>query len=255
MIIDTHAHLDFEDYNLDLDNVIFNAKKNGVNKIIIPGVNQTDWQRIINLIDKYDELYGALGTHPSDATTWDDSSEELLLELSKHNKIVAIGEIGLDYYYDKEAANLQKEIFIKQIEIAKKINKPIIIHDREAHLDTLNIVKETQAQTIGGVFHCYSGSVEFARECIKLGFYIAFGGVVTFKNAKNVKNAAKEIPLDRILLETDSPYLSPAPNRGQRNEPAYTLFVAQEIANLKNIPINEVQETTTKNALDLFALK
>lgn len=251
MLIDTHSHIDFEEF--DLDEVVNNAKANGVEKIIIPGVEPDTFDRIINSIEKYDCLYGAIGVHPSEAKKYNDDVELRITELAKNEKIVAIGEIGLDYYWDKSFNDLQKEVFIRQIEIANKLNKPLIVHEREAHADSFEILKKYAKTKV--LMHCFSGSLEFAQSCIKEGFYIAFGGVVTFKNAKTPKNVAQNIDLSRIMLETDAPYLTPEPHRGKRNEPAYVRFVAQQIAELKGIDVSQVEEVTTQNAIGFFGLK
>lgn len=251
-MIDTHAHLDFECYGDKLAQIFANFQDVGVEKVVIPGVRHKDYNKIIELIEKHDFLYGAVGVHPSEAETYNEEVHSQTLELAKHPKIVAIGEIGLDYYWDKSMVEKQKEIFKAQIEIAKIVNKPVLIHDRDAHEDTFNILKATNAKSVGVVMHCFSGSPEFALQCVKEGYYIALGGVVTFKNAKKPKEVAEKIPLEKILLETDSPYLTPTPYRGQENEPAYVKYVAEEIASLKNISFDEVDIQTTKNAYDLF---
>lgn len=254
-MIDTHAHIDFENYKDNLPQIIDDANTNGINKIIIPGVVEENFDRIINIIEKYENIYGAIGIHPSEALSYNETIEKRIIELSRHEKIVAIGEIGLDYYWDKSFIAEQKEIFKSQIEIAKMAKKPIIVHDREAHEDTFNILKETNAKEVGVVMHCFSGSLEFAKQCVKEGFYIALGGVTTFKNAKKPKEIAKNIPLEYLLLETDSPYLTPVPYRGKENQPAYVRFVAEEIAALRGITIEEVDKMTTKNAIKLFNLE
>ncbi len=251
-MIDTHAHVDFECYDSRLEEVLSNAKKEGIEKIIIPGVRAKDYQKIVELIEKHDFLYGAVGVHPSEATEYSEQVHQQIRELAKHPKMVAIGEIGLDYYWDKTNIDKQKEIFKAQIDIAKEVNKPILVHDRDAHEDTFNILKEKNASDVGVVMHCFSGSVEFAQQCVKEGYYIALGGVVTFKNAKKPKEVASKIPLENLLLETDSPYLTPTPYRGEENEPSYVRFVAQEIADLKGISLQEVDSQTTKNAYKLF---
>lgn len=252
MIIDTHAHLDFDDLYNELDKFLQEASDAGVEKIIIPGVEPEKFDKIIELIDNHDNLYGAIGIHPSDAKKWDENSYDLIKNLAKHPKVLAIGEIGLDYYWDKTFNEIQKEVLIKQIEIAKELKKPIIIHDREAHGDVLQILKETNAKEVGVIMHCFSGSVEFAQECIKEGYYIALGGVVTFKNAKKPQEVAKEIPLEKLLLETDSPFLTPVPFRGKTNSPAKVKLVAEKIAELREMPIEEIEEATTKNAYKIF---
>jgi TatD DNase family protein len=194
-----------------------------------------------------------LGIHPTEVKDWTDDLIGKIKEYSKHPKIIAIGEIGLDYYWDKSFNTLQQEVFIKQIKLANELNLPISIHDREAHKDTFDILKEyNKSSKI--VMHCFSGSVEFAKECLKEGWYLALGGVVTFKNAIKMKDVAKEIPLNRLLLETDAPYLTPVPHRGEENQPAYTKFIAEEIAKLKEISFEEVDEVTTQNAIEVFGL-
>ncbi len=254
MLIDTHAHIDMQNYLQNFDEVLSAAKLNSVEKIIIPGVEPSGYERIIELVEKYDELYGALGVHPGDSNTFNDETVSKLLKFGLNKKIVAIGEIGLDYYWDKSFVNLQKEVFTKQIEIAKELKKPVIIHDRDAHFDSFQILKSTGASEVGVVMHCFSGAVEFAKRCIDEGFYIALGGVVTFKNAKKIKEVAKYVPLDRLLLETDSPYLTPEPYRGKENRPAYVKYVAMEIANLKDVPFELVAQKTTENAVRVFNL-
>ena len=253
-IIDTHAHLDFDSYQDDLDHVLEKARAIGVEKIIVPGVTIKDAPRIIGLIEKYDYLYGTVSQHPSDVKDWNDDSYNQLKEYASHPKIVAIGETGLDYYWDKDNVELQKHVFKEHIRLAKELNLPLIIHNRDAHADTLGILKETEANDIGGVMHCFSGSAEFALECIKFGFYISLGGPVTFKNAKKPKEVAKAVPLEKLLLETDSPFLTPHPYRGQRNDPSLIMLVAEEIAQIKDMPTEKVAEITTSNAEKLFNL-
>lgn len=251
-MIDTHAHIDLENYEGKIDDVIAKAQQNGVFQVVVPSVNSKSFKNIINLIEKHDSLYGALGVHPEDLEGFGGQVIEEIAELSKHPKIVAIGEIGLDYYWDKSNIEGQKEAFRMQIELAKRVKKPVLVHDRDAHEDTFKILKETNAAEVGVVMHCFSGSVEFAKECVKEGFYIALGGVTTFKNAKKAKEVAKTVPLDRLLLETDSPYMTPVPFRGKENEPAYVKYVAEEIANLRGITLEEVDIATTENAHRLF---
>ena len=254
IFIDTHSHIDFEDFTDNMDGLLAKCKEVGVEKIIIPGVTLEDTKRVINLAEKYPELYATVGIHPSEAKTWTDKSYEKLKAFAQNPKVVAIGEIGLDYYWDKSFVDIQKEILIQQIELAKEIKKPIVIHDRDAHLDTFNILKNTNAKDVGVVLHCFSGSVEFMQECIKEGFYISLGGVTTFKNAIKAKEVAEKIPLDRLLLETDAPYLTPVPHRGETNYPYYIPIIAQQIASLKSISIEEVATATTQNAISFFKL-
>ena len=254
MLIDTHSHIDMDNYKDRFDEVIAEAKDFGVEKIVIPGVAPSGFKRIVELCEKYENLYGAVGVHPEDLASFDADAESLIREYLKHPKIVAVGEIGLDYYWDKSQIECQKEIFEKQILIAKEIGKPVLVHDREAHFDTLEILKKTKASDVGVVMHCFSGSPEFAMECVREGFYIALGGVVTFKNAKKVKEVAKIVPLEILLLETDATYMTPVPYRGKENQPAYVKFVAEEIANLRGVSFDEVARMTSFNAQRLLKI-
>lgn len=254
MLIDTHTHIDLEQFKDRFDEVLENAKQNGVEKVVIPGVEPSGFERILSLCEKYENVYGAVGVHPEDVNSYNEHTQELMKEYLKHPKIIAVGEIGLDYYWDKSQIDRQKEIFEKQILIAKEALKPVLVHDREAHLDSFEILKKTNAKEVGVVMHCFSGSPEFAAECVKEGFYIALGGVTTFKNAKKAKEVAKAVPLDRLLLETDAPYMTPVPFRGKENQPAYVKFVAQEIAQLRGISFDEVAAATTQNAQRLLKI-
>ena len=248
-LIDTHAHIDM------LENPIeetFSQMENyNVKKAIIPSVEIATMEKVLSLGQKYDNLYSMLGIFPTEAKTFSKDVEQYIE--SNIDKIVAIGEVGLDYYWDKSFKDLQKEIFIKQIELANKYELPLVIHDREAHKDTYDILKEYNKSS-EVLFHCFSVIVEFMKECVKQGWYIAIGGVVTFKNAKNIKDVAKEVPLDKLVLETDSPYLTPVPFRGKSNTPAYVKYVAEEISNLKSIPLEEIIDITTTNAERLFKI-
>ena len=240
--------------SLSLDEIIKNAFDNGIDKIIVPSAYPADMENIMDLVNKYDNVYGMLGIHPSEVKSWDDSFIEKIKNYAKNSKIAAIGEIGLDYYWDKSFNDLQKEVFIKQIKLANELNLPIDIHDREAHKDTYDIIQEHNNGS-KVIMHCFSGSVEFARECIKAGYYLGIGGVVTFKNAIKMKEVVKTVPLERILLETDAPYLTPVPFRGKENQPAYIKYVAEEIASLREITKEEVALVTTENAKTVFNIK
>lgn len=251
-LIDTHTHINMIE-NISIDEILENAGKNNVKKIIVPASNAADIDEVFELSQKYDNVYCYLGIHPSEAKDWNDTIEEKIRTLAKSPKVVGIGEIGLDYYWDKSFVELQKEIFIKQIKLANELNLPVNVHDREAHKDTFDILKEHNKNSTV-IMHCFSGSPEFAAECIKEGWYIAIGGVVTFKNAKKMKEVAGTTPLDRLLLETDSPYLTPVPYRGDENQPAYVKFVAEEIAKIKEISYNEVVSATTQNAERIFVI-
>ncbi len=249
-MIDTHSHINFEEYQNNFDGFLEELRENEIEKVIIPGVEPSTFNEIISLCNKYEMLYPALGVHPSEAKTYNDAVEAKLKEFAINKKIIAIGEIGLDYYWETETKELQKTVLRKQLELAQEVRLPVLIHDREAHEDTFNILKDYDIKTI--VFHCFSGSCEFAKRCIDKGYYIAIGGVVTFKNAKDLKETAKIIPLERILLETDAPYLAPVPFRGKLNTPAYLKYIAREIAAIRNIDVEEVKEQTTKNAKRIF---
>lgn len=254
-LIDTHAHMDMEEYHHNLEEVLSNAKKAGVEKIIVPGVTQKDTPRIIELIEKHEMLYGAVAIHPSEAKDWNDTTYGYLKQCAQHPKVVAIGETGLDYYWDKTFNEQQKFVFKEHIKLAIEVQKPLVVHDREAHKDCFDILKEMEvSKHIDVIFHCFSGSPEFAQECAKAGYYIALGGVVTFKNAHKPKEVARIIPIDKLLLETDSPYLAPHPFRGKTNSPEYVKLVAQEIAALRNMSFEEIADATTQNAKKVFGI-
>ncbi len=249
-LIDTHAHLDmYEDWGT----VIENAKADGIKKIIIPAVETQYFQKILDIANSFEDVYCMMGIFPSEAKNWHDDILDEIREFAKNDKVVAIGEIGLDYYWDKSFVDAQKDIFVKQIKLANELGLPIEIHDREAHKDCFDILKEHNDGS-DVVFHCFSGSVEFAKECVREGWYIALGGVVTFKNAVKTKEVAKEIPLEMLMLETDSPYLTPVPFRGKENQPAYVKYVAEEIANLRGMSVEEVISVTTSNAEKVFKI-
>lgn len=252
-LVDTHSHIDMQDFD-DLDAVILNAKNSGVEKVIIPSVDRTSYENVIKIANSYDGVYCALGIHPTEAQNAVDDDFERIIELATDKKVIAIGECGLDYYWDKTYIKEQKSVFLKQIELAKKLNKTLIVHDREAHKDTFDMLAENTNSEIPVVMHCFSGSLEFALESVKKGFYIALGGVVTFKNAKKAHEIAINLPLESLLLETDAPYLTPVPFRGKRNEPAYVKYVAQEIAKLRGISFEEVAQITSENARKAFGI-
>lgn len=251
-LIDTHAHLDFEKFQENLDEILENARVVGVEKIIIPGVTLEDTPKIIDLIEKYDNLYGAVAIHPSEAKGWQEEYYEILKEHAQHDKIIAIGETGLDYYHDATFKETQQHVFRRHLELAEELNIPVIVHDRESHADVLNILKEFPQ--VKGVMHCFSGNLEFALECVKIGYYIALGGPVTFKNAKDPKEVAKIIPLEKLVLETDSPFLAPHPFRGKENDPSKIILVAQAIAEIRGLSVEEVGQITSQNAENLFGI-
>lgn len=247
MFIDTHCHIVSEYYD-DIENVIKNAIANGVLKIIVNGYNMQSNREVLELVKKYDIVYGALGIQPEELYDYNDNSLKFIEEHINDEKIVAVGEIGLDYHYDTDR-NLQKELFKRQLEIAYKYNKPVIIHSRDCIQETYNILKKSKVK---GTMHCYSGSKEMALEFIKIGFLIGIGGVSTFKNAKNIVDVIKYIDLEYIILETDSPYLTPEPYRGKRNESMYIPIIGKRVADIKGLDIKEIERTTTDNARRLF---
>lgn len=241
-LIDTHAHLDML---TDLD-------ISGVGKVVVPSVEIKTMEKVVAL-SKHPNIYSMVGIYPSEAKTYTQEVEDKITELAKNQKVVAIGEIGLDYYWDKSFVDLQKEVFIKQIKLANKLELPIVVHDREAHKDCFDILKKNNDGS-KILFHCFSGSVEFMRECVKQGWFIAIGGVVTFKNAIKMKEVAQEVPLEKLVLETDAPYLTPVPFRGKENKPAYVRYVAEEIAKIRGISIEEIIDITTRNAEGFFGI-
>lgn len=255
MLIDTHAHLNAIQYQDDLDEVIERAQAEGVSTIVVVGFDRETITRAIELADQYEFIYATVGWHPVDAIDMTDEDLKWIEELSAHPKVVALGEMGLDYYWDKSPKEIQKEVFRKQIALAKKVKLPIIIHNREATADIVEILQEENASEVGGIMHCFTGSIEVARQCMDMNFYISFGGPVTFKNAKKPKEVAAEIPLDRLLIETDCPYLTPHPFRGKRNEPSYVKYVAEQIAELKGTTFEEIAQKTSDNAKRFFGIK
>ncbi len=254
MLFDTHVHLNADQYKEDLKEVIQRAIDHGVKNMVVVGFDRPTINKAIRLAEEYTFLYAAIGWHPVDAIDMKDEDLKWIEELSQHPKVVALGEMGLDYYWDKSPKDIQKEVFRKQIRLAHKVKLPIVIHNRDATQDIIDILKEENASQIGGIMHCFTGSLEVAKECMEMNFYISFGGPVTFKNAKKAKEVVKEIPLDRLLIETDCPYLTPHPFRGKRNEPSYVSLVAKEIAELKGISYDELVQKTYDNARQAFGL-
>ncbi|MGN1312451.1 MAG: TatD family hydrolase [Bacilli bacterium] len=248
MFVDTHCHVLSEYYD-NIDEVVNQCKKNNVNRIIVNGCDINSNKEVLELVSKYDIIYGAIGFHPTELDDFKDEYFEFLENNISNSKIVAIGEIGLDYYYDNTDKDKQKEIFKRQLDIANKYSKPIIVHSRNSIQDTYNILKK---YNLSGSIHCFSGSIEMAREFIKIGYKLGIGGIITYKNAKNIKEVVKAIDLSYILLETDSPYLTPSPYRGKNNSPEYIPLIASTIADIKNISINDVSEVTTANAEEIF---
>lgn len=247
-MIDTHAHL-YREYYEDLDRTIADIKANGVKKVIVNGCDMKSNLEVLELVKKYDIVYGAIGFHPTELNDDIEDSIKFLKEHINDEKIVAIGEVGLDYHYDDTDKEKQINAFKKQLEIASEHKKPVIVHSRDAIQDTYNILSR---YNVNGSIHAYSGSLEMAREFIKLGFYIGVGGVCTYKNAKNIINVIENIDLSYILLETDSPYLTPVPYRGQTNSPAYIPIIAKKVSEIKKVSLAVVEKATTDNASSVF---
>lgn len=254
MIIDTHAHLNAPEFDEDREAVIARARENGVSTIVNIGFNRETIPTCLELAEKYEFIYAVVGWHPQDAKDMTDADLEWIEELTKHPKVVGIGEMGLDYYWDTSPRDVQAEVFRKQIRLARKLKLPIVIHNRDAHQDVIQILREEKAEEVGGIMHCFSGSWETAKLALDLNFYISFGGPVTFKNAKQPKEVAAKVPLDRLLVETDCPYLTPHPFRGKRNETGYVRYVAEEMANLRGVSLEEIAAITSENAKRLFRL-
>ncbi|MCY9694867.1 TatD family hydrolase [Paenibacillus alginolyticus] len=255
MLTDSHTHLNAEQFNEDQDEVIQRALDAGVTRIVNVGFNRETIPSSIALAERYDFIYSTVGWHPVDAIDMRPGDLEWIEELCKHEKVVAIGEIGLDYYWDKSPKEVQQRVFREQIRLARKLGMPIVIHNRDAHQDILHILKEEKAEEVGGIMHCFSGSWETAKQCLDMNFHISFGGPVTFKNARQPKEVLAQVPLDRLLIETDAPYLTPHPFRGKRNETGYVRLVAETAAEIRGVTLEEIAEITTNNAIRLLGLK
>ncbi len=255
MIFDTHAHYDDERFDEDRDALLRSMKDAGIGNIVNIGANMASSQRSLDLAEEYDFMYAAVGVHPSDCAELDDEKIEKLKEMSSFPKCVAIGEIGLDYYWPEPEHDLQKKWFKRQIALAREVELPIIVHSRDAAADTVDILKSENAGELGGVVHCFSYSKEVAQECVKMGFYIGIGGVLTFKNGRKMKEVAEAIPMERIILETDCPYLAPEPFRGKRNSSLYLPYVVSAMAQIKGISEEEVISITEANAREMYRLK
>lgn len=254
MIFDSHAHYDDKQYDEDREEVLSHLKDFGVEKVVNISNGWEDLLHTLELIKKFPFLYGTVGLHPCKVSELSEERMNQLREFCHSEKVVAVGEIGLDYYWNTDPKDVQKKWFIKQLHLAKEEGLPVVIHSRDASQDTFDIMKEEHAGTTGGVIHCYSGSYEMAKEYVKLGYYLGIGGVVTFKNSKTLKKVAAEIPLEHLLLETDCPYLAPVPYRGKRNTSAYLPFVVEEIAKLKGISKEEVETVTYENAMKMYRI-
>ena len=254
MLIDSHAHLDLPEFARDLDEVIRRAKESGVEYLFTVGTEERDWKRAIEIAHSHPSIYAVLGVHPHHAKEIDDRTYPVLKELCRSEKVKACGEIGLDFYRDLSPRDLQLRRFREQIALAKELDLPIVVHDRDAHRETLEVLKSEKAEECGGILHCFSGDFEMAMQCIEMGFYISIPGTVTFKNAEKLQEVVKRLPLESLLVETDAPFLAPVPFRGKRNEPSHIRYTAQKVADLKGVSFETIAEVTTKNARRVYRL-
>lgn len=255
MIFESHAHYDDEKFKDDRDELLLSLPEQGIGYVVNVGASIHSIKASLELAEKYSHVYAAVGVHPTETAELNQENFKWLEGVTKQDKVVAVGEIGLDYYWNEPEASVQKVWFERQMALAKEVSLPMIIHSRDAAKDTLDMVKACSGADIGGVVHCFSYGVEMAREYLNMGFYLGVGGVVTFKNAKKLKEVVEYAPIDRILLETDCPYLAPVPNRGKRNSSLNLVYVAEEIAKLKNMDYDEVVEITEKNAKRMYGIK
>lgn len=252
MIFDTHAHYDDEAFENDRETLLSGMRDADVEYIVNVGASMASSERSVALAEKYPFVYAAVGVHPDEVGELNEENFARLKAWTSHEKVKAVGEIGLDYYWDKEKHDLQKQWFLRQMELAAECKLPVIIHSREAAKDTLDLVTAAKPLGLSGIIHCYSYSVEQAREYLNLGYYIGIGGVLTFKNAKKLKEVAEYVPLSKIVLETDCPYLAPVPFRGKRNDSAKIRYVAEELAAIKQLPVEEVIRITNENGRKLY---
>ncbi len=252
--IDSHSHLVLEPFQNDVDDVIQQAFSNDITHIVQSCDNLEEIEKNLVLTKKYDNIYSSVGIHPHEAKTWTESSREAIIKYTKEKKVIAIGETGLDFYYNYSPKDVQISVFKEQVKIAKETKLPLIIHCRDGFGELIEILKEEKPEC-GGVFHCFTGTLSDALEGLKLGFYISFSGIVTFKSAVDLKNVAKQIPLEKTLIETDCPFLTPIPYRGKRNEPKFVTLIAKELAGIHNIPIEKIGEITSENTKRLFGIR
>lgn len=255
MIFETHSHYEDKAFDEDREILMRQLIEAGIERVVDIGSSLDTCKRILSLINEYPFMYGAIGIHPSDTGNLTEADIDYLKIESANEKIVAIGEIGLDYYWDEPERSIQKKWFERQLQLAREVSLPVVIHSRDAAKDTLDIMKAEKAGDIGGVIHCFSYGIEMAREYLDMGFYIGVGGVVTFKNGKKLKEVVEYTPIERIVTETDCPYLAPTPHRGERNSSLYIPLIIEEIAAIKNMDVQEVYRITCKNGYDLYRMK
>ncbi len=253
-IFDTHAHYDDEAFDPDRDELLRGLPENGIEKVVNVGASLASCRRTLELMNRYEHVYGALGVHPSETAELDEEALAWLRQQCQVEKCLAVGEIGLDYYWDEPDREVQKKWFVRQLGLARELKKPVIIHSRDAAKDTVDLMKAERASEIGGVVHCYSYTTETAKQFLDMGFYFGIGGVLTFQNARKLKEAAAYLPLDHIVLETDCPYLAPVPNRGKRNSSLYIPYVVTALAKLKGVEEDTVRQAAWENAHRLYRL-
>ncbi|NPV93524.1 MAG: TatD family hydrolase [Firmicutes bacterium] len=252
MLIDSHCHLNDRQFQRDQRQVLERARQQGVDTVVCVGYDLPSSVEVVAMAEKYENLYVVVGVHPHDAKELKEKDYQTLEKLAESPRVRAIGEMGLDYYRDLSPRKIQQEVFRRQIQLARKLKLPIVVHDRDAHGEVMTILREEKASEVGGVLHCFSGSWEMARECIDLGFYISLAGPVTYNNAKRPQEVARKVPLDWLLVETDSPYLTPEPLRGRRNEPGNVRLVAEKIAALRGISLEEFAAAASANTRRVF---
>ena len=255
MLIDSHAHLEMSDFKKDLEEVIQRAKESGVDYIFTVGTEKKDWMKALEIADGHPSIYAILGVHPHNAKEIDNQTYPTLMKLCREKKVKAYGEIGLDFFRNLSPREIQTQRFREQIGLARDLNLPIVVHDRDAHQETLDILKSEKAEECGGIIHCFSGDYEMAKKCLDMGFTISIPGSITFNNAEAFHEVVRGLFLDSLLVETDAPYLTPVPFRGKRNEPSYVRYTAQKLAEIKKVSFEKVAEVTTQNALRIFRLK
>lgn len=255
MLFDTHTHLNVEKFNGEEESLVRRALDQGVTRMAVVGFDTETIQKALDLSNQFESVYSIIGWHPTEAGSYSDDIEKKLIEQLQLPKVVAMGEMGLDYYWNNDPKSIQQDSFRRQIRVAKELNMPISIHNRDATEDTYAILKEENVQDIGGIMHSFNIDTYWMEKFLDLGMHISLSGVVTFKNAPEVKEVAQKVPFDKLLVETDAPYLAPMPHRGKRNEPSYVRFVAEEISKLRGLSLEEVAVQTTKNANTLFRLE
>lgn len=254
MLVDSHAHLEMPEFGKDLDQVLQRAEKAGVSLIFTVGTEKKDWRRTLEIAHSHPGVYAVLGIHPHNAKEMGDDPYGELSELCQDKKVRALGEIGLDFFRNLSPPRVQVERFREQIALARGLHLPIVVHDREAHEETLEILRSERASDCGGIIHCFSGDEKMARTAIEMGFYISIPGTITFKSADPFREIVRKLPLESLLVETDAPFLAPTPFRGKRNEPSYVKLVAEKLAEVKKVPFEKVAEVTTANALRVFKI-